>query len=72
MMGKAAFVLALALAGCGGLGQGSYELGSGDANYDALKTATLACQAQGGAIRRRNGYDGRDLSGYECAGGKAR
>ncbi len=65
--------LALApLAGCGGLADRSYVLDQGDANYDALKAATAACEAKGGAIRPRKDYDQRDLSGYECAIGKAR
>jgi len=63
---------AVALAGCGGLSQAPYDLGSGDANYDALKAATQSCQAQGGEVRLRSGYDGRQMSSYQCVIGKPR
>ena len=59
------------LGGCA-VSQGSYALGQGDANYDAIKAATQACQAQGGQIHLKNGYDGRELANYECKMGKAR
>ena len=62
---------ALALCACAA-SQGSYGLGQGDANYDAVKGATQACQAQGGQIHLKNGYDGRELASYECKIGKAR
>ena len=64
--------VAAALAGCASLGQTSYDLGTGDANYDALKSATQACGAQSGTVHLKSGYDGRDLAGYECVLGKAR
>ena len=65
-------VPAAALSGCGGLTDASYVLDRGNANYDALKTATEACRAKGGEIRLRPNYAGQDLSDYECAIGKAR
>ena len=64
--------LGAALAGCGSLSQAPYDLGSGDANYDALKAATQSCQAQGGEVRLRSGYDGRQMSSYQCVIGKPR
>ncbi|HEY5072972.1 MAG TPA: hypothetical protein VII63_13195 [Caulobacteraceae bacterium] len=59
------------LGGCAA-GTGSYGLGQGDANYDALAKATTECSAKGGEISLRNGYDGRELSSYECRTGKPR
>ena len=50
----------------------SYELGSGDANYDALNAATKTCQAEGGTVKLQTGYDGRQLASYLCVGGKAK
>ncbi|MDB5480334.1 MAG: hypothetical protein JWO83_1387 [Caulobacteraceae bacterium] len=70
-MARLAILGAVALAGCGGLSDASYGLESGDANYDTLRSATATCQAKGGAIRLRGG-EGRNLSDYECAIGKAR
>jgi hypothetical protein len=64
--------LALTLCACGSVPADSYGLGQGDANYDAIKTATQACEAQGGQIRLKSGYDGRDLSSYDCKIGKAK
>jgi hypothetical protein len=64
--------LALALCGCASAPAGSDALGHGDANYDALKAATQACQAQGGQLQLKSGYDDRDLASYECKSGKAR
>ena len=46
-------------------------LGQGDANYDAIKTATDACKTQGGELQLKSGYDGRALSDYACKHGKA-
>ena len=63
---------ALALAGCAGLGGPSYELGTGDANYDALNKATKTCEADRGQVNLRSGYDSRQLSSYLCVGGKAK
>ena len=62
----------LASSACATINDASYVLGSGDANYDALKSATDACAAKGGVVRPRPNYDGRQLSGYVCAIGKAR
>ena len=70
---NAVFALAaIALAGCAGLGAPSYELGTGDANYDALNTATKTCEADGGQVKLRSGYDNRRLDSYLCVGGKAK
>jgi hypothetical protein len=56
----------------GGCAQRSYGLGQGDANYDALAQASKECQAKGGEIRLRAGYDNHALSSYECLLGNAR
>ncbi len=64
--------VALALCACASTAPDSYGLGPGDANYDAIKAATQACQAQGGQIHLKNGYDGRELASYQCKIGKAR
>jgi hypothetical protein len=61
----------LALSGCAAVSAPSYELGSGDANYDALNAATKTCEAEGGAVKLKGGYDNRQLSSYLCVGGKA-
>ncbi len=66
-----ALLAAISLLGCASLSGPSYVLDAGDANYDALKRATQACEARHGQIELRKGYDGRDLSNYECAIGKA-
>ncbi len=50
----------------------SYDLDRGIANYDSLRTATATCTAKGGVIQARKGYEGRDLSDYECVVGKTR
>ena len=73
MIGRFFYVVAMAtgLLGCGGL-DSSYGLDRGVANYDALNTASTTCAAKGGVIRMRKGYEGRDLSDYECAIGKSR
>jgi hypothetical protein len=73
VIGRLASLIAMtvALFGCGNL-DASYGLDRGVASYDALKSATSACEAKGGAIRLRKGYDGQDLSDYDCAVGKAR
>ncbi len=61
-----------ALGGCAGVSDQSYGLEQGrDASYDALRAATETCEAKGGKIRLRSGYDGKLLSDYECAIGKA-
>ena len=65
------FIGAGLLAGCADLNSLNYVLGSGDANYDVLKTATDACQAKGGVVAPRKHYDPRSLTGYECVFGKA-
>ena len=53
--------VAVSLCGCA-----SYGLPQGDANYDAIKSASDNCAAKGGHIELRTGYDGRQLSSYEC------
>ena len=64
-------IAALMLVGCAGAP--SYELGVGDANYDALSTATKTCEAEGGHVTAKGGgYDSRQLSSYVCVGGKAK
>jgi len=61
-----------ALGGCAGVSDRSYVLEQGqDASYDALRAATATCESRGGQIRLRNGYDGKALSDYECAIGRA-
>jgi hypothetical protein len=59
--------LAVTLCACA-----SYELPQGDANYDAIKAASDECQAKGGKIELRSGYDGRQLSSYQCKIGGAK
>jgi len=49
---------------------GSYGLGEGDANYDAVKAASAACKARGGDIQLLKDRDGRELSDYQCKIGK--
>jgi len=63
--------MGVALLGCGGLGA-SYSFDRGVASYDELKAATSACEAKGGALTLRKGYDGHDMSDYDCVIGKAR
>ena len=70
-MARLAILGAISLTGCGGLSNSSYGLDPGDATYDTLRAATASCQAKGGEIRLRGG-EGRNLSDYECAIGKAR
>lgn len=66
-------IAALVLVGCADAGLPSYELGNGDANYDALNAATKTCEAEGGQVKSKSGgYDGRQLSSYLCVGGKAK
>jgi putative hemolysin len=64
----ALLAMTLALCACAS----SYDLGSGDANYDAIKDASAACKAHGGEIQRLADRDGRDLSDYQCRIGKGR
>ena len=71
-MSRALPIAAVVLTGCANLGAASYELGSGDANYDALNAATKTCEAEGGAVKLKSGYDNRQLSSYLCVGGKAK
>jgi hypothetical protein len=71
-MARLAILGVISLAGCGGLSDSSYGLDSGDATYDTLTAATASCQAKGGEIRLRGSGEGRNLSDYECAIGKAR
>ncbi len=61
----------VALTGCASITATSYELGEGDANYDALNAATKTCEADGGSVKLKSGYDDRRLSSYLCVGGKA-
>jgi hypothetical protein len=63
---------AVSLTACGGLAADSYGLDHGVASYDALKTAGETCRGQGGEIRLRKGFEGRDLSDYQCVLGQAR
>lgn len=74
MIGRLGYlaVLAMTLFGCGGMAGASYDLDRGVASYDSLRTATAACVAKGGVIQTRKGYEGRDLSDYECVVGKTR
>ncbi len=58
-------VLALAIGACAGVDQGP-------ASYDALAAATKACRDEGGELKLRSGYDGQELSSYDCVGGRAR
>ncbi len=61
------------LAACASVGgASSYELGSGDANYDAINAATRTCEAEGGHVTLKGGYDNRKLSSFLCVGGKAK
>ncbi len=62
----------VALTGCASIVAPSYELGEGDANYDALNAATKTCEAEGGTVKLKSGYDYRQLSSYLCVGGKAK
>ena len=59
---------ALALAGCSETGRAWYE--SGDASYDAVKRATEACKAQGGAYQLKKGGDPTNLGDFSCVGAK--
>ncbi len=63
--------MTLALAGCANIASTSYELGSGDANYDALNRATKECETAGGHVSLKGGgYDARQLDSYVCVGAK--
>jgi ABC-type glycerol-3-phosphate transport system substrate-binding protein len=57
----AATGLALILGACA-----SYGAPDGDANYDAMKSATDACQAKGGHLQLKAEHDGRTVSDYDC------
>jgi len=60
------------LGGCAAVTDRSYVLEQGrDASYDALRAETTTCESRGGKVRLRNGYEGKVLSDYECAIGKA-
>ena len=69
MIGRLGSLIALAISqfGCGAIANGSYPLDRGVASYDGLKAATVTCEAKGGALRLRKGYQGQDLSDYDCA-----
>jgi hypothetical protein len=71
-MARLAILGVMAVSGCGSLSDTSYGLEPGDASYDALRSATTTCQAKGGEIRRQGSGEGRNLSDYQCAIGKAR
>jgi hypothetical protein len=58
--------LAIALSACT-----SYGSPDGDANYDAIKTATDQCKAKGGHLQLKAEHDGRTVSDYECKIGGA-
>ena len=55
--------LSLAAGACTGVGQGT-------ADYDAIAAATRDCQAKGGELKLRPNYDERELSSYDCVGGR--
>ena len=64
--------LILALCACQStIPVGSDGVGEGDANYDALRKANEICQAHGGVLTPRSGYDTRRLSGFKCKPVKA-
>ncbi|HEY1560737.1 MAG TPA: hypothetical protein VGF71_07590 [Caulobacteraceae bacterium] len=67
-MRSIALALAVLLAGCASeaVNGGSYGLAPGVASYDALKSATDKCQADGGELKLRDGYDQHELSSYQC------
>jgi hypothetical protein len=54
---------AVMLGACSGVGQGT-------ASYDALQAADRACHDRGGELQLRNGYDGHELSNYDCVGAR--
>ncbi|HEX4096988.1 MAG TPA: hypothetical protein VHX64_09680 [Caulobacteraceae bacterium] len=54
-----------ALAACAGP-EGNTYYQQGDANYDALKTATDACKAKGGKFELKQGGDPTHLGDYSC------
>jgi hypothetical protein len=64
----AASLAALApLAACNANGpEGNTYYEQGDANYDALKEATDACKAKGGAFELKKGGDPTHLGDYQC------
>jgi hypothetical protein len=55
--------LSLAADACTGVGEGT-------ADYDAIAAATRDCRAHGGELKLRPNYDGRELSSYDCVGGR--
>jgi hypothetical protein len=67
-MRRAALTLAMLLAGCASetVNGGSYGLAPGVAGYDALKSATDKCHADGGELKLKDGYDQHELSSYQC------
>jgi hypothetical protein len=62
------WILAGLVGGCasGAVTGGSYGLAPGVANYDTLKAATDKCQADGGELKLKGGYDPQELANYEC------
>ncbi|MEO7026482.1 MAG: hypothetical protein ABI056_02915 [Caulobacteraceae bacterium] len=67
MIRPLAAIICLAAGGCA-----SHGVGGGPADYDSLKAATEECQAEHGRLVLRSGYDGRQLSSYECKIGGAK
>jgi ABC-type glycerol-3-phosphate transport system substrate-binding protein len=69
-----ALVVAALLAGCAACTDTAssdkawYQ--SGDATYDALKTAADACKAKGGDFHVKRGGDPTQLSDFQCVGMK--
>ncbi len=55
----------LVLGGCSGVGQGT-------ASYDAIAAASKTCQDEGGELKLRPGYDGQELSSWDCVGARAK
>ena len=60
----------MAVAGCADTGEGPSWRESGDATYDALKSATDACAKSGGELHLKGGGDPTHLGDYECVKGK--
>jgi hypothetical protein len=57
-------LLALGLAACETTGNNV----SGTADYDSLKRAAQACEAQGGKFVLKDGGDAQYIQDYECKG----
>ncbi len=61
----AILLAAIPLAAC------AASVGYGTADYNSIRKATEDCQAGGGHLALKSGYDGRQLSSYVCQKGKA-